>query len=58
VPVQIEDLEEAPVLCLLDSGATSNRISAELAEVSGVSAIPGRSRSGCSDWRASSDISA
>jgi hypothetical protein len=37
VPVQIEDLEEAPVLCLLDSGATSNRISAELAEVSGVS---------------------
>lgn len=33
VPAQIEDLEEAPLLCLLDSGATANRMSAELAEL-------------------------
>lgn len=37
VPVQIEDLEEAPLLCLLDSGAIANRIGAELAELAGVS---------------------
>jgi hypothetical protein len=37
VPVQIEDLEEAPLYCLLDSGATANRMSAELAELAGVS---------------------
>lgn len=37
VPAQIEDLEEAPLLCLLDSGATANRMSAELAELAGVS---------------------
>lgn len=36
VPVQIEDLEEAPALCLLDSGATANRLSAELAELAGI----------------------
>jgi hypothetical protein len=35
--VTIEDLEEAPFLCLLDSGATANRFSAELAELAGVS---------------------
>lgn len=37
VPAQIEDLEEAPLLCLLDSGATANRMGAELAELAGVS---------------------
>jgi len=36
VPVQIEGLEEAPHLCLLDSGATANRMGAELAELAGV----------------------
>ena len=35
--MQIEGLEEAPYLCLLDSGATANRMSAELAELAGVS---------------------
>lgn len=36
VPVQVEDLVEAPLYCLLDSGATANRMSAELAELAGV----------------------
>lgn len=40
VPVEIEDLEEAPMLCLLDSGATSNWMSAELAELAGISLEP------------------
>ena len=34
--VQIEDLAEAPLLCLLDSGATANRIGAEFAAPAGV----------------------
>jgi hypothetical protein len=36
IPVQIEDLEEAPLFCLLDTGSTSNRFGAELAEIAGV----------------------
>jgi hypothetical protein len=36
VPVQIEDLEEAPQLCLVDTGSTSNRFGAWLAEATGV----------------------
>lgn len=37
VPVQLEDLADAPQLCLLDSGATSNRFPAWLAEAAGLS---------------------
>jgi len=37
VPVQIEDLEDAPLLCLLDSGATSNRFPAWIADAAGLS---------------------
>ena len=37
VPVQIEDLDDAPQLCLLDSGATSNRFPAWLADAAGLS---------------------
>ena len=37
VPVQLEDLEEAPLLCLLDTGATGNRLGAELADIAGIS---------------------
>lgn len=36
IPVQLEDLEEAPLFCLLDTGAISNRFGAELAEVAGI----------------------
>jgi hypothetical protein len=36
IPVQIEDLEEAPQLCLVDSGATTNRFGAWLAEATGI----------------------
>lgn len=36
VPVQIEDLEEAPQLCLIDTGATTNRFGAWLAEATGI----------------------
>jgi hypothetical protein len=36
VPVQVEDLEEAPQLCLVDSGSTANRLGAWLAEATGV----------------------
>ena len=36
VPVQVEDLEEAPQLCLVDTGATTNRFGAWLAEATGV----------------------
>lgn len=36
VPVQVEDLEEAPQLCLVDTGATANRFGAWLAEETGV----------------------
>jgi hypothetical protein len=36
VPVQVEDLEEAPQLCLVDTGATTNRFGAWLAEATGI----------------------
>jgi len=36
VPVQVEDLEEAPQLCLIDTGSTANRFGAWLAEATGV----------------------
>jgi hypothetical protein len=36
VPVQVEDLDEAPQLCLVDTGATTNRFGAWLAEATGV----------------------
>jgi hypothetical protein len=36
VPVQVEDLEEAPQLCLLDTGSTHNRFGAWLAEATGI----------------------
>jgi len=36
VPVQVEDLEEAPQLCLVDTGSTTNRFGAWLAEAVGI----------------------
>lgn len=36
VPVQVEDLEEAPQLCLVDTGATTNRFGAWLADSTGI----------------------
>lgn len=36
VPVQVEDLEVAPQLCLVDTGATHNRFGAWLAESTGI----------------------
>ncbi len=36
VPVQVEDLEEAPQLCLVDTGGTANRFGMWLAEVTGI----------------------
>lgn len=36
VPVQVEDLEDAPQLCLLDTGATTNRFGMWLAEATGI----------------------
>lgn len=36
VPVQVEDLEDAPQLCLIDTGATTNRFAAWLAEAAGI----------------------
>jgi hypothetical protein len=36
VPVQVEDLEEAPQLCLVDTGSTANRFGAWLAYATGV----------------------
>jgi hypothetical protein len=36
LPVQIEDLEEAPQLCLVDTGATANRFGAWLADATGI----------------------
>jgi Aspartyl protease len=36
VQVQVEDLEEAPQLCLVDTGSTANRFGAWLAEATGV----------------------
>ena len=37
VPVHIEDLDDAPQLCLLDSGATANRLPAWVADAAGLS---------------------
>ena len=36
IPVQIEDLAEAPQLCLVDTGATTNRFGSWLAEAVGI----------------------
>jgi hypothetical protein len=36
VPVQVEDLEDVPQLCLVDTGSTTNRFGAWLAEATGV----------------------
>jgi hypothetical protein len=36
VPVQVEDLEDVPQLCLIDTGATANRFGAWLAEALGI----------------------
>jgi hypothetical protein len=36
VPVQVEDLVEAPQLCLIDTGATTNRFGLWLATATGV----------------------
>jgi hypothetical protein len=36
VPVQVEDLEEAPQLCLVDTGSTHNRFGAWLAGAVGI----------------------
>jgi hypothetical protein len=36
VPVQVEDLEDAPQLCLVDTGSTHNRFGAWLAEATGI----------------------
>ncbi len=36
VPVQVEDLDDAPQLCLVDTGATHNRFGAWLAEATGI----------------------
>ena len=36
VPVQVEDLEEALQLCLVDTGSTANRFGAWVAEATGI----------------------
>ena len=36
IPVQVEDLEEAPQLCLVDTGSTTNRFGRWLADAVGV----------------------
>ncbi len=36
VPVQVEDLEDAPQLCLVDTGSTANRFGSWRAEATGV----------------------
>jgi len=36
VPVQVEDLEDAPQLCLIDTGSTANRFGAWIAEATGI----------------------
>lgn len=36
VPVQLEDLEEAPQLCLVDTGSIANRFGSWLAEATGI----------------------
>jgi hypothetical protein len=37
IPLQLEDLEETPILCLVDTGSTGNRFAAELAEIAAIS---------------------
>jgi Aspartyl protease len=36
IPVQVEDLDDPPQLCLVDTGATTNRFGAWLAEATGI----------------------
>lgn len=36
VPVQVEDLDEAPQICLVDTGSTTNRFGSWLAEATGI----------------------
>jgi len=36
LPVQVEDLEETPLLCLVDTGSTANRFDVRLAEAVGI----------------------
>jgi hypothetical protein len=36
IPVQVEDLEDAPQLCLVDTGSYTNRFGAWLADAVGV----------------------
>jgi hypothetical protein len=36
IPVQVEDLEDAPQLCLVDTGSTANRFGMWLAEATGI----------------------
>ena len=36
VPVQVEDLEDAPQVCLVDTAATTNRFAAWLADAAGI----------------------
>ena len=40
VPVQLEDLGELPLYCLVDTGAVDNRLGAEVAEAAGISLDP------------------
>jgi hypothetical protein len=37
LPVQLEDLELAPLVCLLDTGASANRFGVEMADLAGIS---------------------
>lgn len=37
LPVQLEDLEIAPLVCLLDTGAGATRFGVEMAELAGIS---------------------
>jgi len=39
LPVQLEDVEDAPQYCLVDTGATTNRFGAWLAEMAGVDIV-------------------
>lgn len=39
VPVQVEDLDVAPQLCLVDTGATHNRFGSWLAEAAGIDLV-------------------
>jgi hypothetical protein len=39
LPVQLEDLEIAPLVCLLDTGASANRFGVEMAELAGISLV-------------------